>query len=125
MFFLLRSAFWLSVLLLVLPLGGGDGPSDKDRASVDAMSALAAAGATVSDMTSFCERQPDACKIGSEALKVVGERAKNGAALLQDYLEGGEAVAPAAAGASAPATRDTLTPADRKPAWRGAAPGRA
>ncbi len=117
MFFLLRTAFWISVLLVALPIGGGgrSGPNDADRASIDAMSALAAAGATVSDVSGFCQRQPDACAVGSQALKLVGERAKDGAALLSDYL-GKSQPAPQAA-ASGP-SRDTLTAADRKPAWR-------
>lgn len=126
MFFLLRTAFWLSLLLLVLPIGGGSlkGPSDGDRASIDAMSALAAAGATVSDVSGFCSRQPDACAVGSQALKLVGERAKDSAALIQDYLsDNAAAPQPTSAAARAPASRDTLTATDRKPAWRGA-PGR-
>jgi hypothetical protein len=134
MMFLIRTAFWISVILLVLPLGGSltsDGPSAQDRASIDAMSALAAAGATVSDMRGFCERQPGACDVGSQALKVISERAVNGAAMLHDYL-GGAAPAPSGAPAAAVVTpaaassvsRDTLTPADRKPAWRAPA-GRA
>jgi hypothetical protein len=119
MMFLIRMTFWVSVLCLVLPLGGADGPNTEDKAQIDALSALAAAGATVSDMGGFCERQPDACAVGSQALRLVGERARNGAALIQDYL-GGEAAAPAhAAGPAASRSRDTLTPADRKPGWRG------
>jgi hypothetical protein len=127
MFFLLRTAFWLSVLLLVLPFGGdpkSEGPSAKDRASIDAMSALAAAGATVSDVTGFCGRQPAACDVGAQALKLVGERAMSGAAAVQDYLASDEAPArPAVAGPApaAGAASGTLTPADRKPAWRGPA----
>lgn len=125
MFFLLRTAFWVSVLLIVLPIGGGshDGPTDKEKASIDALSALAAAGATVSDMSGFCGRQPDACAVGSQALKVVGERAKDGAALIQDYLgksAEGQAQRATPAAVQAPASRDTLTGSDRKPAWRGA-----
>jgi hypothetical protein len=127
MFFLLRTAFWICVLLLVLPLGGepaGDGPSVEERASIDAMSALAAAGAAVSDVTGFCERQPAACDVGGQALRLVGERAMTGAAAIQDYLgqdhvETGRAL-PAAA-APSEARRGTLTPSDRKPAWRGPA----
>lgn len=125
MFFLLRTAFWLSLMLLFLPIGGmkADGPDAKERASLDAMSALAAAGATVSDVTSFCARQPDACTVGSQAMKIVGERASAGASMLQDYFgsDGKPADGKAKpASATAPAGRDTLNAADRKPAWRGA-----
>lgn len=129
MMFLIRTAFWLSILLLVLPLSSfkGDGPSEQDRASIDAMSALAAAGATVSDVRGFCERQPGACDVGSQALKVLSERAQIGAAMVQDYLKTDpKAASPAtAAAAKVPASRDTLTSADRKPSWRGPAGDRA
>lgn len=138
MFFLIRTAFWISLLLLVLPFNGdpaSDGPSAKDRASIDAMSALAAAGATVSDVGGFCERQPGACVVGAQALKIVGERAKMGASAIGDYLASdgkqAEADKPAAMPAakqplkvdarvtgSATSSRQTLTPSDRKPAWR-------
>lgn len=123
--FLIRTAFWISVLLLVLPLGGGmkaDGPNAQERASIDAMAALAAAGATISDMRSFCERQPDACDVGSKALQAMSERARTGAAMIQDYL-GGEDVAaiPSKAVSTTAGGRDTLTPSDRKPSWRGPA----
>jgi hypothetical protein len=127
MFFLLRAAFWISLVLLVLPFGApgaADGPTAGERASIDALSALAAAGATVSDMGAFCDRQPAACEVGGQALRLVGERAASGAAAIQSYL-GGEAgpVEPAAIRPAVAATpqRGTLTPADRKPAWRGPA----
>lgn len=129
MFFLLRCAFWVSVLLLVLPFGAQsseDGPNARDRASIDTMSALAAAGATIADVGGFCSRQPEACAVGGEAIKLVGERAKTGAAALQTYL-GHDTPAPQSAAArdSGPATvgstdagRQTLTASDRKAAWR-------
>ncbi len=141
MFFLLRTAFWISLLLLVLPFGGdlkGEGPNAQDRASIDALSAVAAAGATISDVGGFCARQPDACAVGGQALKVVGEKARIGASALQDYFakdaepaagrtatakpvsEGGTSavnkLAPKAV--STTGGRQTLTPSDRKPGWR-------
>ncbi|GLK79678.1 DUF5330 domain-containing protein [Methylopila turkensis] len=110
-------------MLMILPVAGpsADGPTASEKASIDALSALAAAGATVSDVKGFCERQPGACDVGSQALKLMGERVGVGAAMLQDYF-GGEATTGAAATPAAKLTapaRDTLTPADRKPAWRG------
>lgn len=125
MFFLLRMGFWLGVMLLVLPLGldsKGDGVSDKDRASIDALAALAAAGATVSDVGGFCGRQPEACQVGQQALQIVGERARNGVTALTGYMAQDKDAAPASTGtAVSPVGRNTLSAADRKPAWR--APG--
>lgn len=130
MFFLLRTAFWISVLLMFLPFGAGlksDGPSAQDRASIDGMAALAAAGATISDVSGFCARQPGACDVGQQALKMVGERAVAGAAAVQTYLASDKAApkaveaSPAQAAPANAAARNTLSAADRKPAWRGPA----
>lgn len=122
MFFLLRMSFWLCVLLLVLPLGldgKSDGPDAKDHASIDAMAALAAAGATVSDVGGFCARNPDACVVGQQALQLVGERARNGASALTEYFGRDAVGTPVSTGATAhPVSRGTLTAADRKPVWR-------
>lgn len=125
MFFLLRMGFWFCVMMLVLPLGlesKGDGPSAKDRASIDALAALAAAGATVSDVGGFCGRQPEACQIGQQALQIVGERARNGVTALTGYMAPDKDPAPASTGTTvSPVGLSTLSAADRKPAWR--APG--
>ncbi|HET9247559.1 MAG TPA: DUF5330 domain-containing protein, partial [Xanthobacteraceae bacterium] len=62
--FLLRMAFWLTVILALLPSGGSQ-PTPK--LNVSPLDAMWAAKATVTDMGSFCERQPDACTVGSQA----------------------------------------------------------
>ncbi|PZQ17004.1 MAG: hypothetical protein DI565_06350 [Ancylobacter novellus] len=121
MFFLLRIAFWVCLLLMFLPFGSNlksDGPGAQDRASIDAMAALAAAGATISDVGGFCTRQPGACDVGQQALKIVGERAAAGAQAVQNYLASDSAPAKPAASAPAATSRGTLSAADRKPAWR-------
>jgi Family of unknown function (DUF5330) len=123
---LLRMAFWLVVILLLLPAGGSPRPVN---ANVSASDALTAAKATVTDLRSFCDRQPDACTIGSLALVVIGHRAQAGAKMIYDYLT--DRFGPADTGAmgtvsqrkSMPQTvsgssRDTLVPADLAPTWR-------
>jgi hypothetical protein len=121
--------FWLAVVLILLPSGGSQ---TKSNGLVSASDALSAAKATVTDARSFCERQPEACAIGSQAAFAIGHRAQAGAKMLYDYLnehfgadDGGVAnrgtgrsMAQSAAGAS----RDTLAPADLAPAWRGPSP---
>ena len=52
--FILRMAFWLTVILVLLPSGGSQ-PTPK--VNVSASDAVSAAGATVSDMKQFCGRQ--------------------------------------------------------------------
>ena len=117
--FLFRMMFWLGVVLILLPSGGTRTSSD---ALVSAGDAMSAARATVDDASSFCDRQPEACAIGSQAAAAIGHRASVGAKMLYDYLNGHFGAANVGAGRSIPATRashDTLTQADLAPAWRG------
>ena len=146
--FLLRVAFWLSVVVLLLP----SAPSERGAPAtqVGASDAMTAAGAAVSDMRQFCTRQPDACAVGAQALAQFGRKAETGAKMLYDFLnqhfgaerngaERGVADrnAPAATGSVAGGPPDrpadanvvrgsqhTLTPTDLTPAWRGPPPRR-
>ena len=138
MFFLLRMAFWLSVVLILLPSGTPQrSASTSELGAADAMSA---ASATVSDLKGFCARQPDACTVGSQVATAIGYRAQAGAKMLYDLLS--EALAPRETGSLAStagrrdgaakldklpgerASQNTLTPADLAPAWRGPQPSK-
>ena len=59
--FLLRMAFWLGVVAVLLPR---DGTGPASSAQISATDAMSAATATVGDMRQFCERQPEACNVG-------------------------------------------------------------
>lgn len=84
MFFLLRMAFWLGLVLVLLPR---DKAPDTDKGpQVSASEAVIAATAAVSDMSQFCARQPAACAVGGQAATVVGERAQAGAKKIYDFL---------------------------------------
>ncbi|CAM5428926.1 putative protein OS=Afipia felis OX=1035 GN=NCTC12722_02713 PE=4 SV=1 [Afipia felis] len=84
MFFLLRMAFWIGLVLVLLPR---DNAPDSDKGpQVSASEAVLAATAAVSDMSQFCTRQPAACAVGGQAASVVGERAQAGAKKVYDYL---------------------------------------
>ena len=79
-------------------------------------------------MSQFCERQPDACAVGSQAAVALGQRAQAGAKMVYEFFneharpsETGSVTA-AQAGA-AEAVADTLTPRTA-PAWRGPQPHR-
>ena len=66
MWLLVRMAFWLSVVIALLPM-----PSSQQETSasqVGAIDALSAASAAVSDIRQFCVRQPGACAAGSQEL---------------------------------------------------------
>ena len=123
MFFLLRTAFWLSIVLALLPTGSSQPKSAE--ASVGAIEAVSAAATAVSDMSQFCGRQPDACVVGAQAASAFGQRAQAGAKMVYEFLS--EKMAPGETGSVTPAkpakgSQQTLKPADLEPAWRGPAP---
>jgi hypothetical protein len=127
---LFRMIFWLTLVLVLLPSVGSETTSS---GLVSAGDAASAAKATVTDLQSFCQRQPDACTVGSQAAALIGHRAQAGAKMLYEYLTEqfgeGESGSPASAGngnSMAQTARrpggDTLLPADLAPAWRGPRP---
>jgi hypothetical protein len=81
--FLLRMAFWLGVVAVLLPR---DDSKSASNAQISATDAMSAASATVGDMRQFCERQPDACNVGSQAAVALEDRAKAGAKRLYEML---------------------------------------
>src|SRR5579862_3158813 len=70
MFFLLRMAFWLGLVLVLLPNGSAQRAPSAN--AVGAADAISAASATVEDLRGFCARQPDACTIGSQMATAIG-----------------------------------------------------
>jgi hypothetical protein len=127
MMFLLRAAFWLTVVALLLPTSHS--PSTAAAPQINAADAVTAAGAAVSDVTQFCTRQPNACVVGSQAAAVVGQKAQAGAKMLYELITeriGSNDSAPAPTKTpdrqpmpTAKPSHGTLTPADLAPAWRG------
>ncbi len=66
MFFLLRVAFWLSIVVVLLPSGP---KTDPNAASVGTFEAIGAAQAAIKDARGFCEREPEACAVGSQRFR--------------------------------------------------------
>ena len=84
MFFLLRMAFWLGLVLVLLPT---DKTPDQDKGpQIGAADAISAASAAVSDMSQFCNRQPAACTVGGQAATVIGTRAQSGAKKVYQFI---------------------------------------
>jgi hypothetical protein len=81
--FLLRMTFWLGVIMVLLPRGESQPASN---AQISATDAVSAATATVGDMRQFCERQPEACTVGSQAAAALEDRAKAGAKRLYEMF---------------------------------------
>lgn len=126
MFFLLRMAFWLGLVLVLLPREKT--PESDKLPQLGASEAVSAATAAVSDMSQFCKRQPAACEVGGQAASVIGQRAQEGARKLYHIITdkkppdhtgsiGGADEADASPQEAAPP--DTLTPDDMVTEWRG------
>ena len=124
MFFLLRVAFWLTIVLALLPSGGA---KQSAQAQIGATDAVVAASAAVSDMTNFCDRQPDACVVGAQAAVAIGQRAQAGAKMVYDFLSehsvrGDPTGVTNGLGQNWPVSQDTLLASDLEPAWQGPLP---
>ena len=142
MFFLLRVAFWLTIVLALLPSGGAQqsAQAQAGEAKIGATDAVVAAGAAVSDMSGFCDRQPGACVVGAQAAVALGQRAQAGAKMVYDFIsdyavrgnETGSVTKVNAASKSgprlaavvrtvpaSPGSQSTLKDSDLDPAWQG------
>jgi len=124
MMFLIRTAFWLMIIVLLLPTDG------QQQSKV-----YGTAEAAVKDVATFCDRNPETCTTGRDAFQVLVHKAEFGARMLMGFIKeqtgGGEAAyfdgsaAPAAVNGVAPASwendpsQDTLRPEDREAAWGG------
>ena len=86
MFFLLRVAFWLTIVLALLPSGGAQQSAQARRKRSAPTDAVVAASAAVSDMSNFCDRQPDACVVGAQAAVAIGQRAQAGAKMVYEFF---------------------------------------
>lgn len=103
MFFLLRMAFWLGVVCVLLPSGGSQ--SNAPEAQLNANQAVTLASAAVSDARGFCDRRPDACALGGKVASALGHKAEAGARTLYRFI----ASHVADITASIPARRTTAT----------------
>ncbi len=135
MFFLLRMAFWLGLVLVLLPRDKT--PESEKLPQIGASEAVSAATAAVSDMAQFCKRQPAACEVGGQAATVIGQRAQDGARKLYQIITDKPASDRTTSDKRAPdrtgsigadtkpdpslaeaARRDTLTPDDLTTVWQ-------
>lgn len=124
--FLIKAAFWLTIVAMFLP---ADAVRERQasRSQVSPLEALGAAQAAVEDASGFCARQPDACHIGSQAFQTFGEKAQHGAKLLYEFLSAHFADNDPSRGATGSIKteqkpgRHTLTSEDLEPAWTGPA----
>jgi len=136
MFFLLKVGFWVTLVLALLPTGASQPVSGPHLAAGEA---VVAATAAVSDVSHFCNRQADACEVGTKAAAVIGQRAQAGAKMVLDFINDQMArnetgsvpdgkttpvQAVARAVPESPGSQTTLRPDDLGPTWQGPPPRR-
>ena len=125
--FLLRVAFWLTLVLLLIPTGSDTNTRTGSLGPGDAMSA---AQATIEDARGFCTRQPDACAFAGRIASTLTDKAQAGAKMLYEFLRdqssnranpattGSVSEAAGAQAADAQAANHTLAPSERGVPWR-------
>ena len=72
--FLIRSVFWLGVVVMILPPASDGSPPPR----VSLFESLSAAQIFAEDIAGTCERNPKACEIGSDTVTLVGKKVKTG-----------------------------------------------
>lgn len=82
--FLLRSAFWLTLVVMLIPAD----PSTGEAPRITIINAVNALQATVADISGFCGRNPDVCVTGAAAVDLVSEKAGTGVDMVQRLLGG-------------------------------------
>lgn len=124
MMFLLRSAFWISVVILLVPVDDEAVGRTSDVAPpIGAFEAVAAAQTTLADMNGFCGRNPDVCDIGGRIATTFALKARTGAEMLVEFVDA--RIGPAEPATDPAVDHGTLTPADLSPAWQGPDPAKA
>lgn len=121
MMFLLKTAFWLAVVIMLIPVD--DEVARQHQAALDAQpvgafEAVGAAQTALDDVGGFCSRNPDTCAIGERIGTTFALKARSGALLVYGWLDGmvgGNGALPE----SDLATRGTLSDDDLSPAWTG------
>ncbi len=126
MMFLIRSAFWLMIIVLLLPTDEGQQNQ-----------VYGTAEAAVKDVATFCDRNPETCVTGKNAFDVLVHKAEFGARILMGFImertglgsdetassETPATFAPVSGFAPASfdrsASQDTLNSEDREAAWGG------
>jgi hypothetical protein len=88
MWFLLRTAFWFSMVLVMLPIFDQDATERlKKEEGVELTDAFGAAAGAITYVGSLCAEKPDVCVKGAETFTTLGSRAREGARVAYSYLD--------------------------------------
>lgn len=90
MWFMIKGAFWFSLVLMALPIinPGTQTDTEKPTASaIDIPNSLSAAMVAIDDLRQICERKPDVCDKGAQTLNALGLQARDGAEIAFKMLD--------------------------------------
>lgn len=91
--YIIRTAFWLSVVILLLPADPNVEENSAEQAQNEQVSATQTLGAALSaagDIAGLCARQPEVCETGSAAWQTFQSKARYGVELLYDWASGSD-----------------------------------
>lgn len=87
MSFLIKTSFWLALVLLILPVNREDAGIAQGPGVFES---FAAVQSVVADMRGFCGRNPQACDTGAATLDVLRQKAVYSAGVVQGWLADGD-----------------------------------
>ena len=86
--FVLKSAFFLGLVAMVMPsLTGRSSEAGTSSTGIDVFSTLSGAQAALSDLSGFCGRAPDACAAGGDLARFAAERVGDGIQMAYGFLD--------------------------------------
>jgi hypothetical protein len=130
--FFVKAAFWIFLILLLMP------SNDREKSDF-----YVAAGRTMSDLGSFCSRNPEVCNKTTSIVETVVQKVRTTLQMLEDMVRSdgagrdprdlppqrtsdrriqGDAHDDMPVSSIPDGSQNTLRPEDMRPAWRG--PGR-
>ena len=92
MMFLLKAAFWLGLVLVLLPTGSKK--QTEAVAQINAANAATAATGAFADLSQFCTRRPETCAVSAQVASVLVQRAKDGAIMVYEFIAARREAAP-------------------------------
>ena len=84
--FFIRTVFWVSLIVLILPIDKTETDATVTQ-SVSTAGAIEIASGAISDLASFCGRNPETCEKGREFANAFGVKAVHASGLLYKFLD--------------------------------------
>lgn len=109
MWFLIKTAFWFSLVLVLLPIFSSESANRTQNApQVQVSDAVTAATGAFQYVTSLCSEKPEVCVKGGETFTALGYRAREGALVAYEMIDHQLSGKPADKTAAADAARQQV-----------------